>query len=700
MKLTGWRWRGVVGLWWGLLVAASAVAGVQHHPHIAVELVPEAVAVAPGESLTVALRLLPESGWHTYWRNPGDSGLETRIAWQLPEGVTVGPVVWPTPQRHPFGPLVNYGFEGETWLLSELQLPTTLKVGESLELAARAEWLVCEVECIPGEADFSLHLPIVAKTQWDTARREAWRAARAALPEAVAWPAQFAIEGRELVVQWQAEEVVAEHPEEAYFFPDADDLIDHAAPPQVVHRAGEWQLRYPLSSLFQRPPEAVTGVAVIAGRGYQLTALAGGEWQAAPPSDPPKQVLALWWILLLALAGGVLLNLMPCVFPVLSLKALSLAQGTAKARRERALHGLTYTLGVVASFALVAALLLALRAGGAAIGWGFQLQSPLFVGLLAMLLFALALSLSGVVAFGTQLMGLGDRLTSSGGYRGSFFTGVLATVVASPCTAPFMGTALGAAVLLPPGVAMLIFITLGLGMALPFLLLGLSPALARRLPRPGPWMETFKQAMAFPLYLTVVWLLWVLGRQSGVDALALVAVGLVLLALALWLWGRPPGRHPHWRNGSALLLLLLALATLYLPATLPPSGVSATGEKPHSSGYRPYRAETLAELRAAGETVLVNMTADWCITCLANERVALESEAVRSALAAQGVVYLKGDWTRRDAAITDYLASYGRNGVPLYVVYHPGQEGQMLPQILTPALVLSALQPTFSQPDL
>jgi thiol:disulfide interchange protein len=299
----------------------------------------------------------------------------------------------------------------------------------------------------------------------------------------------------------------------------------------------------------------------------------------------------------------------------------------------QALHGLSYTLGVLLSFALVAALLLGLRAGGAAIGWGFQLQSPGFVGLLALLLFALGLSLSGLGHFGSGLMGAGERLTQGGGYRASFFTGVLAAVVASPCTAPFMGTALGVAVLLPPALALTVFLALGLGMALPFLLLSLVPRLGRRLPRPGPWMETFKQALAFPLYLTVIWLLWVLGRQAGVDALALALVGLLCLGLALWLFDRPAGVHSAWRRGAAWSLLGLALLSLYLPGRAPP----ADALEP-----RPFSERTLAELRAQGVPVFVNMTADWCITCLANERVALNTAAVRQTFERRGWSISKG----------------------------------------------------------
>jgi thiol:disulfide interchange protein DsbD len=364
---------------------------------------------------------------------------------------------------------------------------------------------------------------------------------------------------------------------------------------------------------------------------------------------------------------------MPCVFPVLSIKALSL---TAGAGHDQRAHGVAYTAGVVVSFAVLAAALLALRAGGAALGWGFQLQSPWFVGLLAYLFFA---------------MGLGENLSRQSGLRGSFFTGVLACVVASPCTAPFMGTALGAAVLLPWPLAMSVFVLLGLGLALPMLILSFWPGLGQRLPRPGPWMETFRQAMAFPLYLAAVWLLWVLARQTDANGLALVLSGMVALAFALWLGGRPD-RGPVLataRHVGVALSLLFALAALGSAARL-----DADPVVDRARGWEAWSPERLAELNDDPDrAVLVNMTADWCVTCLVNERVALNTDAVRTALTDNKVVYLKGDWTRRDPSITDYLARYGRNGVPLYVVYpRNGGQPRVLPQVLTPGLVVEALE--------
>lgn len=406
----------------------------------------------------------------------------------------------------------------------------------------------------------------------------------------------------------------------------------------------------------------------------------------APPARPAATAAAppasgSWWAMLaLALAGGAILNLMPCVFPVLSLKALRFAGDS----RHRAAHGLAYTAGVVMSFLLVAAVLLALRAAGQAIGWGFQLQQPWFVAALAYLFFAMGLSLSGFWAVGGAWMGAGGRLAGGSGYAGSFFTGVLATVVASPCTAPFMGTALGFAISQPAPAALGIFAALGLGMALPMLALSLSPRLVALMPRPGAWMERFKHALAFPLYGTAIWLAWIVGRQTGASGMAAVLAGALALTLALWLW-----RFSLFSRSLAAASLAVAVGLLGSPL-LEKGRAEAAPES--AENWQPYRADTLSALRAAGKPVFLNVTADWCITCLANERVALSSAPVQQVFAEHGVTYLKGDWTRYDAAITQLLAGFGRSGVPLYVFY-PANGGApvILPQLLTPGLVTAAV---------
>lgn len=409
---------------------------------------------------------------------------------------------------------------------------------------------------------------------------------------------------------------------------------------------------------------------------------------AAPALAAPPLGAGGWLTLLLgALLGGAILNLMPCVFPVLSLKVLSFANHK---EQSQAVHGVVYTLGVVASFVAVAALLLALKAGGSAVGWGFQLQQPWFVGALAYLFFVMGLSLSGFWEFGGGWLSFGGTLASRADYSGSFFTGVLATVVASPCTAPFMATALGFAITQPPAPALAVFATLGFGMALPVLLLCLNPALLRKMPRPGNWMIRFKQALAFPLYGTAIWLCWIVGRQAGTTAMAVVLLGALLLTLALWLWRFAP--LARIVAATCLAGALGFLGSAWLAPT--PTGPTAAT----SDGWVPYKAETLADLRKAGQPVFIDLTADWCITCLSNEKVALGREPVKRAFADHDVALLRGDWTQYDPAITALLAQFGRNGVPLYLYYPAGGEAVVLPQLLTPGIVIDAITANSSDP--
>jgi thiol:disulfide interchange protein DsbD len=412
---------------------------------------------------------------------------------------------------------------------------------------------------------------------------------------------------------------------------------------------------------------------------FEADLTTGSVTEIAPPAVPPTApatALPLYTALLFAMLGGVILNLMPCVFPVLSIKALSLTN-SGLSTRKRHYHGLAYTAGVISTFIAIATLLISLRAGGEALGWGFQLQSPLFITALIYLFFVMGLGFSGILEAGAGLMNIGQSTTEGQGLRQSYATGILAAVVASPCTAPFMGTALGAALTQPAPVALTIFAGLGFGMAFPFLLLSWLPGLASRLPRPGAWMETFKQALAFPLYLTSVWLLWVLGRQAGADAVAAVLAGLVFTALAIWLLAKRSGL----RAASAAVALVIALA-LPLSATRPAQPAL----------WEPYSAQRLAQLLAAERPVFVNLTADWCITCLANERVALSSADFAATLRSEGIAYLKGDWTNYNAEITALLNANGRNGVPLYLFYAAGQKTPaILPQILTPGLISEAL---------
>ncbi|MGY6555116.1 MAG: protein-disulfide reductase DsbD family protein [Wenzhouxiangella sp.] len=674
----------------GLAQAATPETGPVQRDHIEVELVSELRSVQPGGDVRLGLRMLPDPGWHTYWVNPGDSGLATQLRWTAPEGVEISDIAWPFPEHLPIGHLVNYGYEGEHLLPVTVTLPADWPVGEDLVLDLRADWLVCEIECIPGDAELRLNLPVGdAQPVLDERFADLFAWADARQPQAVTWLARFNTESRTLSVRVDGADAL--EPDGWQFFPANDNVVDHAADAFVVVDNGLIQVSQRLSTFFSRAPEQLDFLLVHADSG-QAWALSAepGDLSTAGGLDGPEARPALALILLLALAGGVLLNLMPCVFPVLSIKAMSLVSGAGHDQRG---HGLAYTAGVVLSFGVLAGVLVALRAGGEALGWGFQLQSPWFVGLLIYVFFAMGLALSGLFEFGTRMMGVGQNLTERGGLKGSFFTGVLACVVASPCTAPFMGTALGVAVLLPWPQAMSVFLALGLGLALPMLALSWWPGLAQRMPKPGPWMDTFKQAMAFPLYLAAVWLLWVLARQTDPNGLALVLSGMVALAFALWLAGKRNRSETAAtaRHVAVGLSLVFALAALASAARFETEG---SLDSSASAWWEPFAPDRLEQLIADPEqAVLVNMTADWCVTCLVNERVALNTDAVREAMAANNIVYLKGDWTRRDPVITEYLARYERNGVPLYVLYpHNGGQPRVLPQILTPGLVVQALE--------
>ncbi|GAB59887.1 protein-disulfide reductase DsbD family protein [Rheinheimera nanhaiensis] len=669
------------------LVPVKAVAtssGWQSASHLKAELVSEYQQLVPGQSALLALHFVPDEHWHTYWQNPGDSGLATSLSWQLPDGVTVGDIAWPTPSAIALPPLMNYGFEGQTILLSELRLPAGYSA-DTLDIGLTADWLVCEEVCIPASASFSLSLPVGANAVLAQQYQPLFTEAKTRLPTPLNASGRFDTSG----AAFSALIDLPQGLNVSRFFVAATELVDHAADQQITLNNNQLMLQQGLNTYFSAAPNQLEVVLVTDSGAYSVLLTQAGDSSTDILITQGQQTATpLWLILLLAASGGLLLNLMPCVFPVLSLKALSLASnGQQRSAQQR--DALLYSAGVVLSFALLALLLIALRAAGQAVGWGFQLQNPYLVALLVYLLFALGLSLSGVVQFGLGLMNSGSSLASAKGGKGAFFTGVLAVVVASPCTAPFMGTALGYAVGQSAVVALTVFVALGLGMALPFLLLAFVPGFARLLPKPGAWMESFKQWLAYPLYLSAVWLLWVYGRQTGIDAQALLLIGVVCVAAACWLWGRKQLAQAGKVN--MVLALLLLLLALLLPA-LTPAVSNAPVQQQSSQHWQSWSAAKLQQLKAEGKPVLVNMTADWCITCLVNERVALNTQSSKAALALYDVTYLKGDWTLRDSAITEYLRLYQRDGVPLYVLYWPGQPPEVLPQILTPDTLATTLE--------
>ncbi|NEU13287.1 thiol:disulfide interchange protein [Methylobacterium sp. BTF04] len=709
-----------------LLLALSSLAATPAHDAraqgfktpsdlVKASLVGEPSAVQPGETFTVGIRMVMKPHWHVYWRNPGDSGLAPEVAWALPAGFATGPIAWPTPNRIPISHLVNYGYEDEAVLLVPVTAPATLAPGKAVTLAAKLTYLVCERECVPGSADLRLTLPVAAagtSTGANPQNRLLFAEARAALPVPSPWPVRFAPEGDRLALHFEAPGLGADAIRTVAFFPYAETAIENAAKQDATVDGQGLHLSLARGDLSEPVPTALPGVLTfeettpdgVVKRAYAV----GDAPSAAPAANPagdvpaaevpapvrvqsPEESLTLWSAAGLAFLGGLMLNLMPCVFPVLSIKVLSLVRHSGEPAARVRLHGLAYTAGVLAAFLSLAGLLIALKGAGAGIGWGFQLQSPLVVAGLAYLLFAMGLSLSGVVHVGAGVAGLGDGLTRRAGLQGSFFTGVLATVVATPCTAPFMGSAVGFALTQAPLVSLAVFASLGLGLALPFLVLTTWPAALRALPRPGAWMETLKGALAFPIYATAAWLIWVLSQQVGPAGLLGALIGLVLVGFSAWTWDRARGAgrigKPLVRGVALAALAAVAALTLGLDR----DRVTAGGATARADGVAPFSQAGLASLLAQGRPVFVNMTAAWCITCQVNERAALRTDAVQAAFKVRGITYMKGDWTNQNPEITTLLERHGRSGVPLYLLYAGAGEPVVLPQILTPGTVLDAL---------
>jgi thiol:disulfide interchange protein/DsbC/DsbD-like thiol-disulfide interchange protein len=667
----------------------SAVAARRHTQ---ASLVSETESVQPGKPLQVAIRLQMDEGWHTYWKNPADSGLPTRMAWRLPAGLAAGPLQWPRPERIASPPLVSYGYEGEVLLPVEIAVPPSLTPGASVELAGRVDWLECREACIPGKAELSLVLPVRAEAPRPGPLAESFAKTRSLLPVAGPdWNLQARTSARSLILSFESAGARAR---EAYFFPSEPQILEYSAP-QVLSRSGSANVL----SLSRDPNgpkdlKRLRGVLVadLAGKtialevdapvelGASVADPARGEDQPSGPSLP----VALG----LAFLGGLVLNLMPCVLPVLSLKVLGFARHAGEEGGAWR-HGVAFTAGVLVSFWTLAGLLLSLRAAGEQVGWGFQLQSPAFVVFLAALFFLLGLNLFGVFEVGTSLVAAGNLNARRTGLAGSFWSGALATIVATPCTAPFMGSALGFGLSQTAAVSLLVFTSLALGMAAPYLLLSLRPGWLRFVPRPGAWMESFKQLMGFFLMATVAALVWLFGRQVGVDGMAALLAALVAIGLGAWIYGRtsssPSSRRRFAGNAAAI-----ALVTVGLLAGLSRAGSPAP---PEAGEWEPWSEERVAEHRAAGRSVFVDFTADWCLTCRVNERVALRDPEVQARLREEGVVVMKADWTRHDPRITEALASHGRQGVPLYVLYGAsGRAPVVLPEVITPGIVLDALE--------
>ncbi len=674
----------IIFLAWTGLPAAHA----QEAPHVRLRVVPEQASILGGETITLAIEEEIDPGWHTYWRNPGDSGAAPIIRWALPAGFAVSDIDWPVPQTLRAEGLVTYGYTGRAVLLQKLIAPPDLPQGP-VRLSMEIEILVCSEICVPEK---SRHDITLNETERAPDGRAFIEAASRNLPAPFAGTASFYGEGDDLVLRFSGD-LPSALTDKATLYLNEWGLVDNAAVTQTERGAAGLTVRQKRGDRPLRAVDKIKGILAYDGGGLAFTALSGGA-AAAPEGNADTPTVA--GALLFAFLGGLLLNLMPCVFPVLSLKALKLVRLSDKESATARLHSILYTGGILLSFVLFAVMLMALRAVGAQAGWGFQLQSPPFVLFLTYLMLAIGLNLSGVYEITGRFAGIGGRLAGGEGRIASFFTGILAALVATPCTAPFMGVATAYALTQAVPVTLAIFVALGFGLALPYLLLAFVPALRGLLPRPGVWMETFRHVLALPLYAAAIWLAWVFSQQTtGLSALlCILSVMALIAALTVFFKKRPQAVSRKRRQVLCLVLALLAIAPDFFLVGRERAAPAVAAE-----GWEPYTESGFAALERGDQALFVNMTAAWCITCKVNEKTALRSASVRALFDQRNIRAIEGDWTSRNPEITAFLGRHGRNGVPLYVYYGPRDQKTgarpapvILPQLLTPGLIRAAIE--------
>ncbi|MEM0963013.1 MAG: thioredoxin family protein [Bacteroidota bacterium] len=674
-----------------LVGSVSAQAPDDPSPHSEARLVASVSSVAPGDSFDLALVIDVEEEWHVYWQNAGDSGQPLRVEWSLTEGATAGDVRYPVPEIYDVAGLTTFVHYGSPAFVTRIDVPDT--ASGSIAIEADARWLICADVCLQAEATAALTVPI-----GETAETGDLADAMAALPgDGDGWTASAIASGDEILLTVKPAGDV--DLSDATFFPGENGVLDHSARPTFTAEGGAWAARLPVSAYASDTPDQLVGVLAWAdGEAVEVNALVvapAATAEAATAEAATDSGMGLLSAFGLALLGGLILNLMPCVFPVLGIKILGFVNGREAPDASLRAHGLAFGAGVVLSFLALAGVLLALRAGGDALGWGFQLQSPLVVSALAVLMVLLALNLFGVFSMGEGLAAAGGRLDRHDGLGGAFFSGVLATIVATPCTAPFMGAALGFAVAQPAPIALAIFASLGVGMAVPYVVLSFRPSLVRKLPRPGPWMETLRQILAFPLLATAVWLVWVFGLQVGIDGAAGLLLALVLVGLAAWTWGRWPSHASRRARVIARSFAVAITAGAVAIVVILTSSPTAAASGPASGGsgnWEAFDADQLEQLVANGQPVFIDFTATWCMTCQVNKGTTLNRPAVQDAFTSKGVTTVRADWTNEDPEITAALERFDRAGVPLYVLYPgSGQEPMLLPEVLTPQIVLDAL---------
>lgn len=677
-----------------LATSSLAMGELKRDGNVAAELVAESDTVPPGSTINAALRLVHDDHWHTYWINPG-TGYPTTIDWNLPDGVTVSEFQWPTPKVYEQAGLINYVYEGEVLLPFTITVSDSVADGTSLDLSGTADWLMCdENTCVPGNVAVALNLKVSKSSPQPGTHASTIAETLAKLPKpSEQWQAAAQKQGSKITLQVQPNGTTHK-PADLYFF--SLDATIASDPPQTFTQSkdGIWSAELVVSDFAPEPIERLKGVlsssngwgGTVQGKGIELDVALGKGLIAVGGSTASPEAASINFaqILLFAFVGGLILNLMPCVFPVLGIKIMGFVNKAGEDAIKIKLHGLIYTLGILISFWILAGVLISLRAGGEELGWGFQLQEPAFVFFLTLILLLFGLNLSGVFEIGLSATGVGSNLSTKSGYSGSFFSGVLATVVSTPCAAPFLAPALGAALALAPTQSILVFTMIGLGLASPYLLLSVFPSLVRFLPKPGAWMESFKQAMAFPMYAAAALLVWVLAGQVSEDGLLFTLLALVMAAVAAWLYGRwaQNASKANWRWFGRLsaTAMIVAACTLGFP------------RKP-SEFWQTWTPEKVATLREQGKPVYIDFTARWCTTCRTNKATVFQAtDRVKQAFKEQGVVALKADWTNKDPQIAAALETFGRAAVPLNILYLPdADEPIILPEILTPDIVLNAL---------
>lgn len=661
------------------------------------ELISSVNSIQPGEPFWVGLLLKMEPGWHVYWKNPGSTGFAPSIDWELPKGFIASDIHWPSPLKMTKDNYVSFGYEGEILLPIQITPPKNLELSESITLKGKSSWLTCKDSCIPGNQSVELTLPILNNApEPNPTWQNTFEIALSQLPQDPSnWTvnAYLSKDQYGLLIEPTSTEVPT--PQSIEFFPSNTDInIDQ---PQKLEKTDSgYFLTLPLS---ETVPKHLQGV-LINQEGWSPDGkikafnidIKGHKDQTI---EIKTQTVSLAKAMIFAFIGGLILNLMPCVFPILGLKVLGFMKHAGEGVWKARMHGLVFTLGVLASFLALASLLLILRAGGELIGWGFQLQSPFFIIFLCFLLILISLNFLGVFEIGTSLLSLGSGSSNNQGYFGTFSSGILATVLATPCTAPFMGTALGFALTQPPYYSLCIFSAVAIGMSMPYLVLSFSPALIKYLPRPGSWMETFKQAMAFPLIATVLWLLWVFGKQTDLDSVIKFLFALLLASTAAWVYGRFAtfNASTHRRRIAWFICSLFLIAGIFLAYSAARTQISHI-EPGSTLAWEEYSPENLQKLRSEGKAVYIDFTAAWCLTCQANKKNVFSSSKVIETLKSKDVILLHADWTKHDPAITRALQGYGRSGVPTNVIYPPKPNSApiLLPELLTPNIVLNALE--------